>query len=53
VQWAAHELQSALNENQAAESTVICELQDALRRSAVFESSTLANEQVSNVPSHF
>eukprot|EP00953_Heterococcus_sp_UTEX-ZZ885_P033118 17251-Heterococcus_DN1.PRE.1 len=46
VQWAAHELQSALNENQAAESTVICELQDALRRSAVFESSTLANEQM-------
>ena len=51
VQWAAHELQLALNESQALETSVAVEVQDGLKRGAVFESSSLANEQVNSPPS--
>lgn len=45
VKVAMHELQGALNECQGVEETMVAELQDSLRKKAVFESSSLANEQ--------
>jgi hypothetical protein len=49
VQVTCHELQAALNDSQLSECAFASELQDGLRKECVFESSTLANEQVQPV----